>query len=436
MAKIAFLVFDRKEKRSLRKNQSFDWSGNIGAYMLLDALRRQGIKVGFCSVATAKNFDLVLVSLTSPFDVINFIRAVGRNWKNRKFKVLVGGFGCQNIYPLREYADFAFFGRAENDIKAIIQLVLGGDDSHESLMNLSHIKKVKMCQANCLYPHTLDVKPRPFKEINRGCEKKCYFCFYSFSRKWIPETKEFKGALAWGGYQQRTFCDVIRHADTHLGQLSTAIDGFSERLRFAVNKRISNQKIQETIEWISHNWGHPAMALHVYCIGSYPGETEDDRNELRQVLARCNLGKTKIFMRLKIFPLIPTPLTPSAFLPVNLDVDWRRYQGKIYYETNGLSAKFSVALGSKYLQLIEMILVRATEQTQPLIETLCFSRKLKKLNSYGKLRALQTSFDLEPYLREYSIDEQLPTWYLTSHIPQTSIKKMAKELKVNLGLIK
>ena len=85
MAKIAFLVYENNAKPSRRKNQSFDWSGNIGAYMVIDALRRKGIEVDFCSVASAKEFDLVMVSMTSVHDTFNFIRAVGRSpgWAHR-----------------------------------------------------------------------------------------------------------------------------------------------------------------------------------------------------------------------------------------------------------------------------------------------------------------------------------------------------------------
>jgi len=436
MAKIAFLVFENTAKPSRRKNKSFDWSGNVGAYMVIDALRRDGITVGFCSTATAKNYDLVLVSMTSVHDTFNFLHAVGRSreWKNRTFKVLAGGFGCQNVFPLQGYVDYAFFGRAENVIAEIIALVLDGDDSHESLMDLTRIKQVKMCQTDKLYPYVLQTQPHTFQEKSLGCKNKCSYCHYSFSRKWIPRKGEYEGALLWGGYQQETFHDVIGQADTHLGQLSTAIDGFSERLRVAFNKPILNAEIRETIEWISHNWEHSAMGLNLYCIGNYPTETDGDRDELKGVFAQCRLGKTRIAAIMKVFPLIPAALTPSAYLPVNLGVSWNKRKGDIYYEKPGLRVKLSPFLKTRYGHLVEVIAERATEKSQRLIETICWSKQLRKLNAPQKLIALKRAFDLTPYTREYSVDEPLPEWYLESYIPRSVIKKMATKLKRDLGL--
>lgn len=436
MAKIAFLVYDNKAKPSRRKNPSFDWSGNIGAYMVIDALRRAGIEVEFCSVSTAKRFDLVLVSMTSVHDTLNLIRAVGtaREWTTRKFKVLAGGFGCQNVYSLQGYVDYAFFGRAENVITEIIQLVLDGSDEHESLMKLDKIKAVKVCQTNELYPYTLNVKPRAFTENSLGCANKCYFCHYTFSRKWIPGKGEFEAALIWKGRQQKTFHDIVKYADTHLGLLSTAIDGFSERLRFAMNKRIANEEIKNIIEWISSNWGTAKMGLDLYCIGNYPTETEDDRQELAGVLKSCKMGKTELYVMIKVFPLIPAALTPSAYLPVNLDIDWNQRSGQTYVDVPGLKVKLSPFLKSRYSHLVEVILERATDSSQRLIETLCFSAKLKRLSSDQKIIALKKTFDLTPYTREYSVDEALPEWYLESYIPRKTIIKMAQTLKKDLGL--
>ena len=100
---IAFLVYPAEDKPGRRKNKSFDWTTNAGAYMVIDVLRRSGRDVKFCSPESAKEHDIVLVSLTSTFDVYNFIRAVGRkkSWRKRDFTVVVGGFGLQNVVPLR-----------------------------------------------------------------------------------------------------------------------------------------------------------------------------------------------------------------------------------------------------------------------------------------------------------------------------------------------
>ena len=87
---VAFLVYGGKEKPGCRKSTSFDWMGNIGAYMVIDCLRRAGVTVGFCSPANAHEYKIILASFTSQFDTFNFIRAVGKlpSWRKRRFRVV------------------------------------------------------------------------------------------------------------------------------------------------------------------------------------------------------------------------------------------------------------------------------------------------------------------------------------------------------------
>jgi hypothetical protein len=62
MPKVAFLVYD-SWREARRKDDSFDGLSNIGAYMLIDAAKKDGVNIDFCSVDSASKYDIVFTSL-------------------------------------------------------------------------------------------------------------------------------------------------------------------------------------------------------------------------------------------------------------------------------------------------------------------------------------------------------------------------------------
>src|SRR3990167_4353774 len=137
--RIAFLVYAPLKQR--RTDNSFEGNDNIGAKIIEDVLKRAGFVVGRCSPETAHEWELVLVSFTSTYDVLSFYHQVALrpDWQSgkRQFKVLAGGFGMQNPIPIRRYVDYAAFGRAHEWIVGIVDTILGGGiPAHPSVMCL------------------------------------------------------------------------------------------------------------------------------------------------------------------------------------------------------------------------------------------------------------------------------------------------------------
>lgn len=152
--RMAFLIYAPLKER--RKNNSFIGNGNIGALVVKDMLQKSGYDVGWCVDDTAHKYDIVLVSLTSTHDVFALYRAVAplSTWQRNKrtFSVWAGGFGMQNPTAVREYIDWAFFGRVDDwlcDIAA--QLIAGGYAEHKSLMDMRTMNNVEIAQATKLY---------------------------------------------------------------------------------------------------------------------------------------------------------------------------------------------------------------------------------------------------------------------------------------------
>ena len=95
--KIAFLIFDGENAGAKRhKDSSFMGLGNAGAIIVsLDIKSTIGVDVEHCIPETAKNFDIVLVSFTSNYDVIAFARSVCLlpEWRRAKRSFIVVGGG-------------------------------------------------------------------------------------------------------------------------------------------------------------------------------------------------------------------------------------------------------------------------------------------------------------------------------------------------------
>lgn len=195
----AFLVFEPLRQR--REDNSFDGNDNIGAKVIADTLTRAGFKVGYVTPESAHTVSLVLVSLTSTYDIYAYYAAVAlrSEWQpeNRKFKILAGGFGMQNPVPIRKYVDYAAFGRAHEWVSDIVNAIKSGQaPSHPSLMDCRELNPVTISQGD-LYKHEVD----GWREDFTGCPLKCKFCHYTYARKHAGSDESYASG---GVYSQST----------------------------------------------------------------------------------------------------------------------------------------------------------------------------------------------------------------------------------------
>ena len=422
---VAFLVYapdrDRRNScdrlRKQKKVKSFESNGNAGAQVVIDVLKKNGVEVGFCSVNTAHKHKIVLVSFTSLYDILAFYKSVALNYdwqaKNRTFLVVGGGFGMQNPTVIRNFIDYAVFGRAENIISSLIDTLLGGKAfEHESVMCLPDIYKVKVAQVDKLYG----------KESFIGCNNRCLFCHYTWARKNISKSKEYAQGTKTNGINPELLFKNLIKTKKKYGMLRSALDGFSEELRFRYGKRISNKEIKDNIEHIGAFSG--ISILHLYNIGNFPGEIEEDRQELYSTFYSAT-PNNRVVVTLFTTPLRPALATPLQYAPVALLPDYSQTPGKKIVEKETLCVMHSIANESPFSQLQTVIVSRATEQSDKIFHAICFSKKLRSLNAAQKVRALQNSFDLTPYLREYEpTEEKHPGWFLESY---TTTEKLAQK---------
>jgi len=169
--KIGVLLFYDKINRGTRDN-SFDKLPYHGFKYILSELEHPYEVI---NISQIKECDFVLCSLTSVMDIENLIYAFETYKPDKgRCKIIVGGFGCINIASIYDYIDIAVFGRAEEQINDIIAGVefpnVWRKDRDVGLEGKYIIR-----QPDALLPF----------ESMVGCRNKCYFCHYSWTRKYI-----------------------------------------------------------------------------------------------------------------------------------------------------------------------------------------------------------------------------------------------------------
>lgn len=429
---VAFLVFAPLRQR--RKDNSFDGNDNVGAKVIADVLTRAGIPVGYCAPETAHRHRVVLVSLTSTYDVFAFYRAVAMlpSWQpgGRTFRVLAGGFGMQNPTSIRRYVDYAAFGRAESWVTPIVEALLGGGEpaAHESLMPLPDLAPVTIAQAAELYPHEVE----GFRESFTGCPLKCKFCHYTWARKHRGSDEAYgqyvQTSLAGAGSPELTWDQLFTY-DRKAGRIRVAIDGFSERLRYLYGKRISRDDIVAGIERIGR-FGPAATTLMVYNIANFPTETEDDRDELYATLRRARPAHRVIFV-LHSTPFRPSLATPMQWEPVSLQPDNSALRAAVIAERETFRAVHSFTLETPWSHLLSVVAERATPETDALFHACAFAPALQRGTAADKLRRVAANFDLSPYLRAYDPDEPHPAWFLRSFAEPRTMRQVARRMRAD-----
>lgn len=430
MNEIALLVYEPLKKK--RADDSFDGNDNIGALVVKDILERAGYHVGFCAPETALDCRVVLVSLTSTYDVYSFYRHVARRpeWQpgRRLFKVVAGGFGLQNPYPIRHYADYALFGRADDIVVGLVAAAMDGRPyTHASVMCLPDITPVEIAQAVGLYPHPVAFSAKTFVESFAGCPNKCKFCHYTWARRCMGHAGEYVNMTLAGSASPEMTWRQMMLSEGKLGRTRSAIDGFSERIRFLYGKRISNADIVTGIERLGAYEGNTVCV--VYNVGSMPTETEDDRAELYRVMAEAR-PKNRVIIVLHTTPFRPSLATPMQWEEVTLLPNWNTLGATAFHDTDTLRCVHSTGNEAPYSHLISVVAERATAATDKLFNAICFHPKLQTGTSARRVEMITRNFDIEQYVRRYDIDDDAyPAKFLSGYVSNRGIAAIARAMR-------
>lgn len=423
--------------KSNYKNECLDTRQFVGLRVVIDALERAGYSVEWAGMATVHQYDVVLVSLTADCDWWSFI-AERTQWRPGNYKVIVGGAGVLHIVPFIPFADYFSLGRGENTMVQLIRALDGQSvdipDSVVESRSFSYDRTYHIEQVNACYEHRVALADNKngFLETTMGCNHRCLFCGYTWQRKFISPHKIYRmdsdlfGNIA---DKERAMLDIQADPDSvDFSKLrTTAIDGFSERLRYMVNKRISRDCMEEFIVRMLRADVKPHQ-LKLYNICGYPTETEDDWREYLETLETAN-GKVdhtpsgkQWSIVLHSTPFRPMPATPLSCAPMSK----RNYRGLIgatlgkglkgnlIYQGRNLWSVESMGTESLPTVMLSAIAHRGSLDDAENIRKLCDNRKFWSASMAVKEATLERYFDLDTLFGEYTA-ETLPSRYLRTY---------------------
>lgn len=406
MTQIAFL-----------KNKNRNDSISIGASVIIDELAHHGIVVDICDYKTAFQYKVVLVSMTATDDLFDLYGNMHRNgWNYRTFTVMVGGFGCQNPWALAEFADYAWFGRSDGLIVQGVNLLLDGKDlttcvNFECVSRLSEPRRVQLRQVLELYPRTVRYGKNNsvWTEKFVGCPNRCKFCHYSWNRKRLGGHNYINDGLS-AGSPEVMLMDVCNQ-ETKFGRFTTALDGYSERLRFLFGKKITWDDVESALDHIAGFKGNTYMKL--YNIHNFPTETETDREEFFSFFREYAENS------MKPDGIVTVEVLNTAFRP-SLNTPMQRMEAKLYpparYEDHrvaigdGFVFKMSVNNRDAYSHLEDLISIRYHAGMDiDLIHYISTDKAFSKMNNAEKMQSILGRWNIEKFIRRYDLGEYLPS---------------------------
>lgn len=248
-------------------------------------------------MADINNWDIVLVSLTSPLEVYSLVYTFAKHGLTAdsvRPAIVIGGAGNLNCKTYLEYGDYFVFGRGE---KTIIDVV-------ENYLNPSHplpnsvFKRGEssfddvyaVAQTDHVYPEAIGKA----RETMLGCPNKCRFCLYTYSRKYVGG-----GEYRDTGFYKGSDEVLLKDLDVRQGKsLVSSIDGFSERLRLAFAKPVTDKLIRQKLIEASEARTGDNIRMKLYQIMALPTETDEERKAFLELLKdidkECKPGRVII----------------------------------------------------------------------------------------------------------------------------------------------
>lgn len=427
--------------KSTYKNECMDSRQFVGLRVVVDSLERNGYEVEYAGIATVHKYDIVLVSITAFCDWWSFLEERSR-WQKGDYKIFVGGAGVLHVTPFLPYVDAFMIGRGEESIVEIVQSHIRGERAKgEGIIysdTFSEDSIYRIRQATESYPHAIKLgENSKWQEGKIGCNHRCLFCSYTWSRK-----QNFSGAFSWDSGKVKNMeqkeCALLDYADGSYVVdwkmiRTTAIDGFSERIRFSVNKKIKNEVIIKFLIDAIESEAIPHV-VRIFNIIGYPTENADDWRELINAFEEADKkSKNRVDGKKWLFGLqnnhfIPYPATPLACAPFSM----KNYRDSVQKELNINLPKRRLYAGqnidliesqnveSLSTVLLNLIVARAEKKDQENVMRLARTKKFWSLKNDAKVATLSKYFDIKKMCGAYK-PENLPSRYLRTY---ASVEKM------------
>ncbi len=427
-----------KYNKQTYSNECMDARQFVGLRIVINELEKAGYSVDYAGIATVHEYDIALVSITALSDWYSFIAEKSR-WRPSECRVLVGGAGCLNVEPVLQHFYAAMIGRGEDLIVPLVAGIERGDRfEHESIVysdDFSPDRAYRIKQAERSYPDEIQLhKGAPWQEGSIGCNHRCLFCSYTYSRK-----QNVEGVFSWdhkGGtinMSERECAPLDYESGEYEVNFNlirtTAIDGSSERLRFGVGKKIKNDTVKAFVRDCVSSDASPRL-VRIFNIVGYPTETKSDYEEIIRVFREADESieksqpKKKWLFSLQNNPFIAYPATPLACAPMR----FYDFHGGIRKELGLNLEKFRLYEGA-HLDLLESwtieglpqialnaIMARGAQEDAENITKIACSSKFWNASKNAKVATLKKYFDIDKIFGAFTPAE-LPTRWLRAWCP-------------------
>lgn len=415
MKKIGIYVFtDAIKSRTTKKREGyFDGQNYIGLRYIVSEIDKSEYEISYVSKDTINTVDFCLISLTSYYDVINVINEL--YGKKITAKILMGGAGYNNVGLLRDIVDVGTVGRGEGTIEKILKGVeIPGLYYKETNWNLRTPISIMPLKE---FIEIDDKYVGKYCEQSIGCQRKCYFCEYSWKHKWTKKDSGYHSGLL----NRETLLQDVDWNSYHNKDLVTAIDGATERTRHIINKPISNQDITDKMLEI-YDAPREYVSMKLYCLLGYPFETRFEPEEAveaiiaarRQSSHRCNV----VIVSPHFMPMPFTPMECEAVNWHNFREEIKRYNWDKFGKGN-INVFWNWSLASSPISAAEAtVLNRADVSDIEKIKAILCSSKYKSLNAIQKRATLEKYFG---HLLE-RVDAVLP--YIIRNNPTEKAKEI------------
>jgi len=468
----AWLIFGKYRPDRYQRN-SWVAMQPLGVKVLQEIMTQAGLAIDTCS-PQAPHSNVVLVSLTSEQDVAQFYQQVSllEHWQPRvrTFRVVAGGYGMQNPYPLRDYVDYMFFGRAESEIVQLLADATARRPSHHpAVMNaFEQIHPVEVVQAQTLYDGQI------FQEAFTGCPLKCKFCHYTFARKHQGTDHAYsmntatRGALyvqttghGTGGAQgeqkgnlEITWPQLLDWPHPqYYPHVTVGLDGPSVRLRTLYGKPISDSEIVEGLDTYfrdSHQAGLSGSFFKIYDIGGFPGETQTDRQQLERALCQVAPPPRTDYKATVIVHVTPfkasawTPMQWEAFSLTNFAklygrqtiAVWDGDPSRLHHAKGARTqnkAYYSTWIEGPGMQLLYSGAARhdGSAAHHKAWHTLLHSRQLKTARSAVQVQMVRRAFPdvFRAWTGEHEVGAPLPTQIAKATVDVSVLARIARKMR-------
>lgn len=420
MKKVGIYVFTDqiKERKTKKREGYFDGQNYIGLRYIASEIDQSKYEITYVSKDNINSVDYCLISLTSYYDVLNVINEL--YGKEITAKVSIGGAGFNNVGLLRDIADFGTVGRGEGTIMGILE---GEkiDGLYYKQYNRDLNTKIKIMPLK-KFIEIDDNFVGKYCEQSIGCQRKCYFCEYSWKHKWTKKDTGYHSGLL----NRETLLQDVDWSEYKNKDLVTAIDGATERTRYIINKPIKNSEITDKMLQI-YDVPKDYLSLKLYCLLGYPFESKFEPEEAVEAIIAARKNDNHRCNVLMVSPhFMPMPFTPMECEPVNWhnfredikNYDWDKF-GK-----GNINVFWNWSLASSPLSAAEAtVLNRADIEDIGKIKSVLCASKYKSLNAFQKRKVLEKYF----YHLLGKVDSVLP--YIERNNPTEQAKKTYEKRK-------